>query len=122
MNESGFIRALHKRLPSKIYCWKISDRFSAGVADAYYSSDKTDLWVEYKFYPKGLPAKTKPKLSKLQIKWLEERHNEGRNVYVIVGSPDKCLLFSNKEWTTHKPLTAAVSRDEIINWFTGQLC
>lgn len=122
MNESGFIRAVHAKLPQSIYRWKISDRFSAGVADAYYSSNKADLWIEYKFYKEGLPKNVTPNLSKLQIKWLNERCDEGRDVYVVVASPTQCLLYSNKDWNHSKPSTAAVTRTEFVNWIIEKLC
>lgn len=122
MNESGFIRALHAKLPKEIYRWKISDRFSSGVADAYYSSPKADLWIEYKYYKDGLPKNVTPNLSALQIKWLNARHDEGRKVYVIVGSPTDCLIYENKEWNSSKPKTQAVPRKDILKWITQQLC
>jgi hypothetical protein len=122
MNESGFIRAVHSKLPKSIYRWKVSDRFSAGVADAYYSSKKADLWIEYKYYKDGLPKTVTPNLSKLQIKWLNERHDEGRNVFVIVGSPTTCLIYKDKEWNSSKANAQAISRQELINWISNQLC
>jgi hypothetical protein len=123
VNESGFTQALHLKLPKQIYRWKISDRFSAGVADAYYSSPRGDLWVEYKFYPRGLPRKVKPRLSKLQQKWLRERHEEGRNVAVIVGSPTTCLLYRDKSWTDYKsPKDEGMTRQELVTWFKEELC
>jgi hypothetical protein len=123
VNESGFIRALHTKLPKEIYRWKISDRFSSGVADTYYSTPKIDLWIEYKFYPKGLPKRVKPKLSRLQLKWLRERYNEGRNVFVVVGSPSDCLIFKDQSWETHKvSKDEAISRKELITWMEKTLC
>lgn len=122
MNESGFIRAVHAKLPKEIYRWKVSDRFSAGVADAYYSSAKADLWIEYKYYPKGLPKNVKPNLSQLQLKWLSERYQEGRSVYVVVGSPNDCLLYLDKSWESSKPRTEAIPRETLIKWITSQLC
>jgi len=122
VNESGFISAVNKKLPAEIYHWKVSDRFSAGVADAYYSSPKTDLWIEYKYYPKELPKKVKPNLSKLQLRWLADRHKEGRNIYVVVGSPTACIIYTDKAWETSKPNTDAITRNELIHWITSQLC
>ncbi len=122
MNESGFIQYIHRKLPKQIYKWKVSDRFSSGVADAYYSTTKGDLWIEYKYYPKGLPKKVKPKLSMLQIKWLAARYAEGRSVYVIVGSPTKCLVYTDLEWNSHKDTaTHGLNRAELIEWIEGKL-
>ena len=122
MNESGFIRALHTKLPPEIYRWKVSDRFSAGVADAYYSSSKADLWIEYKFYKEGLPKTVKPAISKLQQRWLNARYEEGRNVYVVVGSPTLCLIYKDKEWNKSKLSTNGITRNDLINWMTTVLC
>lgn len=122
MNESGFIRAVHDKLPREIYCWKVSDRFSAGVADAYYSSKSGDLWIEYKFYKEELPKNVRPNLSELQKRWLNERYDEGRKVFVVVGSPKDCLVYQDKEWMNSKPKTEAISRKELIQWMTSKLC
>jgi len=120
MNESGFIRAVNKKLPNDIYVWKVSDRFSAGVPDTYYSSPKGDLWVEWKFL-KSLTRTVKPHLSKLQQQWLNNRYDEGRKVFVVVGSPTDCLIYQDKEWMQSKPKTQSISRNELIEWLTTQL-
>lgn len=117
MIESSFIRALHKKLPMEIYHWKVSDRFTNGVPDAYYSSKKGDLWVEYKYYPK-LPKTITPKLTKLQKDWLISRHEEGRRVAVIIGSPTECAVYENPTLTT----PVRMSREDLIEWFKAQLC
>jgi|LWDU01.1.fsa_nt_gi hypothetical protein len=123
MNESGFIQSVHLKLDKSIYRWKISDRYSSGVADAYYSSPLGDLWIEYKFYPKGLPNRIKPKLSKLQLRWLYNRYKEGRDVYVIVGSPDACIIYEHLSWTSYKHTeTDSISRPELVKWIQGKLC
>lgn len=122
MNESGFIAAVNKKLPPSIYRWKTSDRYTAGVADVYYSSPKKDIWIEYKFYPEKLPKNVKPNLTELQKQWLNDRYDEGREVYVAVGSPKDCLLFTDKEWMNTKPASAAVSRTDFIQWIVDTLC
>jgi hypothetical protein len=102
MNESAFTRKIHKMLPS-IYCWKISDRYTAGIPDAYYSGALRDLWVEYKFEKKPrmksgmiLP----PKLTELQKKWLSARHEELRAVCVVQGFADgTALIIPAPRWT-----------------------
>lgn len=99
-----------------VYSWKISDRFTAGVPDSYYSGREpggVDLWVEAKFYNKlpktiDLIGGKHPKISKLQQQWLEDRHNEGRRVAVVVGSPHGSVVFPALEWQT--PL----SREEFL--------
>ena len=58
----------------------------------------------------------------LQIKWLAARHAEGRSVYVVVGSPTKCLIFTDLAWNNHK-ITAVdgVDRADLITWIEGKL-
>jgi len=119
MNESGFTRAVNAKLPEDIYSLKLSERFSAGVPDCYYSG-ASDLWIEFKFYANGLPANVKPKLSALQRKWLNERYDQGRNVHVVVGSPTDCLIYSDKSWNKPKPKNQSVSRADLIEWITNQ--
>jgi len=119
MNESGFTRAVNDKLPESIYSLKLSERFSAGVPDCYYSGAK-DLWIEYKFYSKALPKQVKPKLSALQRKWLNDRYQQGRNVHVVVGSPTDCIIFSDKSWNHAKPKSDSVSRAELISWIIEQ--
>jgi hypothetical protein len=58
----------------------------------------------------------------LQIKWLAARYAEGRSVYVIVGSPTKCIIYTDLEWTTHKlSATTGVDRADLIKWIEGKL-
>lgn len=101
MNEHGFIRAIHRQLPDSIYKWKINDNFQGGVADAYYSGNKADLWVEYK-YLKALPAREmtpiKIGLTTQQTLWLNGRYDEGRSAVVVVGSPDGHVVLEAKYW------------------------
>lgn len=87
--ESEFTQAVHRALRKHgIYCWKISDRFRAGVPDAWYSGPGGDLWIEYKYLQRQPRRWYVPKLSELQIAWLNDRHSEGRRVAVVVGCPD----------------------------------
>jgi len=119
MIESTFTRSVHTKLPKEVYHWKISDRFTAGVPDAYYSGDKCDLWIEYKWI-NTLPKKlVTPKLSKLQLEWLEDRRAQGRNVAVIVGSPKGHLIFLDGEWVQGKAPTELYTTREIANWITN---
>lgn len=106
MNEHSFIRSVHRKLPDTIYKWKINDNYEGGVADAYYSGTGGDLWLEYK-YIKELPARgntvVRTSLSAQQKLWLNRRHNEGRNVGVVIGSPSGVVLqTSPDDW--EKPL------------------
>jgi hypothetical protein len=74
-------------------------------------SGKSDLWVEYKFIvvPKrgdtmiDLVGGKNPPLSKLQQDWLARRHDEGRNVWVIVGCAAGGVIFRGKQWAQPLP-------------------
>lgn len=110
MTEHSYIRSVHRRLKKEapqVYSWKINDAYQGGVPDAYYSSER-DLWIEYK-YLKALPKRPttpiKIDLSQLQCDWLENRAKEGRNVAVIVGSPDGSLILPGVSW--RDPITCA---------------
>jgi hypothetical protein len=95
MTEHSFIRSVHRLLPKDMFAWKIHDRFCSGVADAYYSSDGGDLWIEYKFekLPKRETSKVPIDLSEQQRDWLTARYNEGRHVRVVIGSDKGCVML-----------------------------
>lgn len=109
-NEHTFVRSIHGILRRKhptLYVWKINANYAGGVPDAYYSM-KSDLWVEYK-YLKSLPQKPETivqyRLSELQKDWLIRRDAEGRDVCVVVGSPQGNLIFPGTAW--RRPITSA---------------
>jgi len=112
--ENTFIAAVHKHLPPmrELYRMKNHNVYNAGIADVWYSGTKDDLWVEYKFIvvPKrddtliDLVGGKNPVLSALQQDWLSERHAEGRNVGVIVGSKDGGVWYPGVTWAN--PTTA----------------
>ena len=130
MTEHAFIRSIHdrlKRVDRSIYVWKINDNYQGGVADAYYSGDR-DCWIEYK-YLKSLPKRSdtliKIDLSPLQQEWLRERHNQGRNVSVVIGSPDGAMILSGTSWnrsiSTAEFLSSAVDKSEIVAYIREQV-
>ena len=109
---------------------KNNNPFVAGIADSWYSGKKADLWVEYK-YVKDLPVRANVKidLSRLQKDWLKSRHAEGRNVAVIIGSPDGGVIFHGSEWEMYAddgiPITTfrlmARPKPEIAEWIRAQV-
>lgn len=126
MNEHGFIRSIHKKVPSSIYIWKINDNYAGGVADAYYSGNGGDLWIEYK-YLKALPAKdttlVRFGLSAQQKLWLSNRYKEGRKIVVVVGSPDGTVLLDLPEdWNRDMPkqefISRAFDKQKIVSYIT----
>jgi len=99
LNEHSFIRSVHRRLPKEVYRWKINDNFAGGVADAYYSGNGGDLWIEYKYVklPKRDDSKVTFGTSAQQRLWLTERLMEGRNVLLVVGSAEGVLITNDVE-------------------------
>lgn len=106
--ETTFYTSVHKHLPplSELHREKMHNPYRGGTADHWFSGCKADLWVEYKFIvvPKrddtmiDLVGGNKPIISVLQQDWLTERHNEGRNVWVIVGCKEGGVVFRGREW------------------------
>lgn len=86
--ENRFIAKVHAHLPS-VYRLKNHNMYNAGVADVYYSGTAGDLWVEYKWLPKTptKPIRLLDLLTPLQQSWAQERAQEGRNVWVVLGHP-----------------------------------
>lgn len=118
MHESQFISAVNKLLPPTVYKWKIHDTYTGGIPDTYYSGDKTDLWVEYKLL-RNVPKKHTPNLSPLQIKWLREQYNRGRNVAVVIGvQGGKCLLLQDLQWEGQVDVTNLISKKDLASWIT----
>ena len=97
--ENTFIKSVHKHI--HCYAEKMCNPFTSGTPDVWYSGDKGDLWVEYKFIPK-IPSlkrtKVVPTLSPRQLLWLRQQHANGRNVAVIVGCKEGAVIFKDLEW------------------------
>ena len=115
MHESQYIRRIHKHLPKEIYRWKIATSFSNGVADAYYSSNKGDMWIEYKLL-RRTPKTVKPALSALQANWLNNRYSEGRNVAVVVGTPTGSIILIDKLWNDKTIVSKLWTDAEVAEW------
>lgn len=102
LNEHSFVKSIHRLLPKEIYRWKINDKFTGGVPDAYYEGPKGSLWIEYKFI-KSLPKRKttilRLGLSLLQVDWLNRAVDNNVNAWVVVGSNNGCLVLRNKHWT-----------------------
>lgn len=122
--ENTFIASVHKHMPpvNEFYRMKNHNQYNGGIADMWYSGEKADLWIEYKFIvvPKrddtiidlmNGGGKAGPILSHLQQAWLEDRYIENRNVAVIVGCKEGGVLFENLDWK--HPYTAKQFRNLI---------
>lgn len=104
--ENTFISSVHKHLPTKLYRLKNNNQYNGGIADVWYSGKGQDLWIEYKFItvPKrpdttiDLVSGKSPEISALQQEWLRARHEEGRNVGVVIGSKDGGIWLPGLAW------------------------
>jgi len=103
--ETRFYTAVHKLLPSSkvLHREKMHNPYRGGTADIWYSGTLADLWVEYKWLsilPKKALVNIEKELSPLQQQWLKGRHKEGRNVAVILGTPEGAWVFEGVSWET----------------------
>jgi hypothetical protein len=97
--ETGFTHSIHRYVPAAVYYMKNNNPYCAGVPDVWYSGKKGDLWIEYKWLAQKPVKSFTPDLSKLQSKWLGARHDEGRNVAVIVGFTGGAIVLTTPiEW------------------------
>ena len=122
--ENRFIKGVHNHLP-KTYAEKMNNPWRSGTADVWYSGKAGDLWVEYKFIERVPRSKEiRPDLTPRQVRWLNNRFDEGRNVAVVLGTPKGGVIYRNKEWMNpldHETLTGLiVSREEIARWIFSQ--
>ena len=129
--ENTFIASVHRYLPDAVYRMKNHNQYNGGIPDVWYSGSKADLWVEYKFItlPKkddtliDLTALKNPILSNLQQQWLAERHKEGRNVAVVVGSKLGGVWMPKLDWSvtlsTYSFREHTISRNAIAETITS---
>lgn len=104
--ETRFYRRVNEKLPREIHRQKISSLYGNGTPDFWYSGDKGDAWVEYKWEPKLSRNGVDPTklLTPLQRKWINDRLREGRSVLVIIGSPQGCAVLQNGAWNNRVPV------------------
>lgn len=97
-NERAFKAKLRKLILPHAYIQSMSSYATNGTPDLWISNKNGDMWMEVKYVPNA-PRMVKPKLTALQAKWLNDRHDEGRLVCVVVGvSMQEAILYVNKEW------------------------
>lgn len=112
--ENTFIGSVHRHLPVGLYHMKNHNIYNGGIADVWYSGDRADLWIEYKFVvlPKRDGTLIIPELSELQKNWLKSRHDEGRSVGVIVGCKTGGVWYPGVSWGV--PVTAELFRKRML--------
>jgi hypothetical protein len=87
----------------------------------FIASVQMDMWVEFKFIDKIPKTETfRLDLTPRQLEWLRDRHQEGREVYVILGTKDGGVIFSDREWegifSQKELLSRVISRKDIAEW------
>lgn len=99
--------------------------FRGGTPDMFYSGVR-DMWIEWKWVP-SLPKRGRtliiPDLSALQTMWLNGRFWEGRNVNVVVGSKDGCIVFVvPHQWIEGiaRDEARVQSEEQVAEWITNQ--
>lgn len=121
MNESAYTRSINKMLPKHVYRVKLNAPYTAGLPDTWYSSDKGDIWIEWKLVKTTPSRRLTIGLSELQKLWLNGRYDEGRSVAVLVGTPSGVLIVREKQW--NEPLTEFTfhTKRETAEWITNQV-
>jgi hypothetical protein len=110
--ETRFYTAVHKRLPREVHREKMHNIYRGGTPDVWYSGPKADLWVEYKWLaalPKKAPVRAEKLLCPRQIQWLDGRYEEGRNIVVILGTPEGAWVYEDLAWL--EPLLPSIVRE-----------
>lgn len=113
--ETRFIASIHRLLSPSFHWEKMANPYRGGTADCWYSGNRTDLWIEWKFVevPKRDDTIVNLGLSALQVDWLNSRWNEGRNIWVITGSKEGGVVFTDGRWNL--PIRAKGFRTQIHN-------
>lgn len=125
--ETSFILSVHRQFKGgKPYFEKMCNPMRAGTPDVYYSGDAGDLWIEYKYIPRIPRSKNiLPEITPRQQRWLNDRHDEGRNVAVVLGTPTGAVIYRNKGWdiplSSTELVARLVSREEVAQWIISQV-
>lgn len=107
-----------------VYHEKMYNPYRSGTADVWYSGAMGDVWIEYKFIPK-IPKSLEivPALTDRQLKWLNDRYAEGRNIAVILGCPDGGVFLRNRTWgspmTSEEMKARVMSRKDLAGLIRG---
>jgi hypothetical protein len=123
--ETRYIGLIHKKLPGRVYYEKMHNPYRSGTADVWYSGVEGDLWVEYKNI-QAIPKRTVvlPDLSDRQKRWLGNRLDEGRNVAVVLGTPEGGVIYRDRAWldplTPDELRSRLVSNQQVADWIYSQ--
>ena len=125
--ETTYYQSIHRLLSREIHREKMCNPFLAGTPDVWYSAPATDMWVEYKWIPK-IPRSNAIAvgLTPRQTFWLDARLSEGRNVAVILGSPDGAVIYTGGAWhaslNTQQVASILRTRHEVAAFITEVTC
>lgn len=109
--ESQFIKSIHNHIDHGMYSMKNHNAYVGGVPDCWYSGNKADLWIEYKYKPVDrVNAWVTPDLSALQQRWITCRVLEGRSVWVILGMKKGGVIF-----TSVHEMVVGISAEDFMN-------
>lgn len=115
MNERMFKTKLRRLLKPHCHIQGLQSMSSSGTPDLFLSGPTGCLFLEVKFddVTKG---PVKPKLTALQVKWLNGRASEGRRCGVILGTShlEGIYYASPADWSGHsserQPIDDLVTR------------
>jgi hypothetical protein len=123
MTEHHFVKAVHRKLDSRIKVWKILDDYHGGVSDAlYFGTEGRHLFVEYK-YAKELPVRmttrvAKTELPPLQQEWFQDLKDRGQPVCVIIGTGLPRYYKGIVLWNPEDTLTGIGKADFVARLLT----
>lgn len=123
--ETRFYTNINRLLPPKsvLHRQKIDGSTDNGTPDFWYSGSENDLWVEYKWIErKKKPIAIPHLLTSLQFDWIQRRYKEGRNVAVIVGTPEGGQIFVNGTWDGEYPVQSFVLSNKQIAEYIAEFC
>lgn len=121
--ETAFIKRIHSKFKTigvAPYFEKMHNAYRGGTWDVWYSGNKGDMWIEYKWSPKAFQwGILIPPLTPLQAKWGRQRENEGRLLRVVYGCPTGCQIFySSAEWEAGHHVLNLISETDTARWIS----
>ena len=92
------------------------------MPDWYLSGNHQELWLEVKYLSK-VPRIVDPTklLTALQQMWLTDRAREGRNVAVLIGSPDAHVLYPGTLWKKPMDRSEFLDKGSKLNDLVAEL-